>query len=43
MVCEVNCDTPSGEAEAVALGLVASEAHPEYDDPASHLEDRLCG
>lgn len=43
MVCEANCDTPSGEAEAVALGLVTSEAHPGYDDPASHLEDRLCG
>ena len=43
VVCEVNCDTPSGEAEAVALGSVASEAQPEYTNPTLHLEDRLCG
>jgi glutathionylspermidine synthase len=42
-VCEVNCDTPSGEAEAVALGRVAAEAQPGYSDPTSHLEDRFCG
>jgi glutathionylspermidine synthase len=42
-VCEVNCDTPSGEAEAVALGWVAAEAQPGYADPTSELEDRFCG
>jgi len=38
-VCEVNCDTPSGEAEAVLLGRLA--ARPGLDDPNRTLLGRL--
>jgi len=43
VVCEVNCDTPSGEAEAVTLGAVAAQEQTGYFDPSEHLGDRLCG
>jgi glutathionylspermidine synthase len=39
-VCELNCDTPSGEAEAVLLGRHA--ARPGLLDPNAHLRDRFC-
>jgi glutathionylspermidine synthase len=38
-ICEVNCDTPSGEAEAVLLGQLA--ARPDRDDPSRALLPRL--
>ena len=43
VVCEVNCDTPSGEAEAVELGAIATAEQSEYFDPCLDLGDRLCG
>jgi hypothetical protein len=43
MVCEVNCDTPSGEAEAVALASVAGEVTAGYCEPSSGLGERFCG
>jgi hypothetical protein len=43
VVCEVNCDTPSGEAEAVELGALATAEHFGHFDPCLNMEDRLCG
>jgi glutathionylspermidine synthase len=39
-ICELNCDTPSGEAEAVLLNRAA--AMPGLTDPNAALEDRFC-
>lgn len=33
VLAELNCDTPTGEAEAVVLNQLAAEAHPEALDP----------
>jgi hypothetical protein len=41
-VCELNCDTPSGEAEAVTTGAIAREARPDLRDPNEGLLDRFC-
>jgi len=41
-VCELNCDTPSGEAEAVLLGAAAHAQRPQLADPNSHLGARFC-
>lgn len=43
MACEVNCDTPSGEAEAVILNRLAAADHPALDDPNRSLGARLVG
>jgi len=40
-IAELNCDTPTGEAEAVVLGGLASQAHPGLLDPNADLEDRF--
>ncbi len=41
-VCELNCDTPSGEAEAVLLGPIAREARPDLVDPNEGLFAHFC-
>jgi glutathionylspermidine synthase len=41
-VCELNCDTPSGEAEAVLLNRAAHARAPELVDPNAELEARWC-
>lgn len=38
-VAELNCDTPTGEPEAVELGCIAHAKRPELIDPNAHLED----
>ena len=38
---ELNCDTPTGEAEAVVLGAIARARHPEMIDPNADLEARF--
>lgn len=38
-IAELNCDTPTGEPEAVVLGGIASAARPGFIDPNAHLED----
>lgn len=40
-ISELNCDTPTGEAEAVVLGELAREAEPELADPNAELEGRF--
>jgi glutathionylspermidine synthase len=40
VVCELNSDTPSGEAEAVVLGALAAKSGCE--DPSRALEGRFC-
>ena len=37
-ICELNCDTPSGEAEAVLLNAAVAPAHPRAWDPNAALE-----
>lgn len=37
-VAELNCDTPTGEAEAVVLGEIAHRRRPKLIDPNSDLE-----
>ncbi|MEP7272514.1 MAG: glutathionylspermidine synthase family protein [Acidobacteriota bacterium] len=37
--CEMNSDTPSGEAEAVVLNQILYEFHPETVDPNTGLEE----
>jgi len=37
-ITELNCDTPTGEAEAVVLGRLAREEHPDLLDPNAGLE-----
>ena len=41
-VCELNCDTPTGEAEAVVLGRLGLEGAPGAADPNAGLGGRLC-
>lgn len=38
---ELNCDTPTGEAEAVVLGALAREDHPGRTDACAGLEERV--
>jgi glutathionylspermidine synthase len=38
---ELNCDTPTGEAEAFILGALAREQHPAADDPNRELDVRF--
>jgi glutathionylspermidine synthase len=40
-ITELNCDTPTGEAEAVVLGRLAREEHPELEDPNADLQRRF--
>ena len=42
VVCELNCDTPSGEAEAVLLNAEVAAAFPRHQDPNRALGERLC-
>jgi glutathionylspermidine synthase len=42
VVCEVNCDTPSGVAEAVALGTVEAGAANGCRNASAQLGDRFC-
>ncbi len=42
VVCELNCDTPSGEAEAVLLNRTVAPAFPGLCDPNRELRDRFC-
>ena len=37
-ICELNCDTPSGEAEAVLLNAAVARRHPDCVDPNLALE-----
>jgi glutathionylspermidine synthase len=39
---ELNCDTPTGEAEAVVLGALAHADHPHLGNPNQDLERRFC-
>lgn len=41
-IAEINCDTPTGEAEAVVLSALAAEARPGAIDPNRELGDRFC-
>lgn len=41
VISELNCDTPTGEAEAVVLGEIARQDHPDLIDPNSDLEMRF--
>ncbi len=42
-MAELNCDTPTGEAEAVVLGRIASEARgASGSDPNGRLEETWC-
>lgn len=41
-VCEVNSDTPSGQAEAVLLNALALPEHPGCEDPNAALAERFC-
>lgn len=40
-ITEINCDTPTGEAEAVTLGALCSADAPELSDPTAVLERRF--
>lgn len=40
-IAELNCDTPTGEAEAVVLSAIAAEARPGAVDPNASLGDRF--
>lgn len=41
-VCELNSDTPTGEAEAVLLNPLVRPYHPDAEDPNTELGERLC-
>ena len=41
VITELNCDTPTGEAEAVTLGRLALEDRPDLVDPNADLERRF--
>lgn len=41
-IAELNCDTPTGEAEAVVLSALAAEDRPSATDPNRELGDRFC-
>jgi glutathionylspermidine synthase len=38
-ICEMNSDTPSGEAEAVVLNRIRHRFHPGLADPNAHFEE----
>lgn len=40
-ITELNCDTPTGEAEACVLGALASKARPGLLDPNAQLAERF--
>ena len=42
VLCELNCDTPSGEAEAVLLNRTVAPAFPDLCDPNCELGNRFC-
>lgn len=42
VVCELNCDTPSGEPEAVLLNRAVASEFPRHGDPNGALGERLC-
>ncbi|WP_437986768.1 glutathionylspermidine synthase family protein [Sorangium sp. So ce117] len=41
-IAELNCDTPTGEAEAVVLSALAAPDHPGARDPNGELGARFC-
>lgn len=41
VITELNCDTPTGEAEAVVLGALAHARHPDTQDPNADLGARI--
>jgi len=41
-IAELNCDTPTGEAEAVELNALVHREHPGAVDPNAALGDRFC-
>lgn len=41
VITELNCDTPTGEAEAVVLNRLVRDRHPGLTDPNADLERRL--
>lgn len=41
-IAELNCDTPTGEAEAVVLSALAAESRPGAVDPNRELGERFC-
>jgi glutathionylspermidine synthase len=43
LACELNCDTPTGEPEAVLLNRAVLADHPGCVDPNAHLETAFCG
>lgn len=40
-IAELNCDTPTGEAEATVLGALARESNAKYTDPNADLVARF--
>lgn len=42
-VTELNSDTPTGEPEAIVLGLLGRQDRPDLDDPCATLAPRLAG
>ncbi len=40
-IAELNCDTPTGEAEAVVLGRIARASRADLHDPNAYLETRF--
>jgi glutathionylspermidine synthase len=42
-ICELNCDTPSGQPEAVLLNAVIQREHPDHTDPNESLQQRFVG
>jgi hypothetical protein len=42
VLCELNCDTPSGEAEAVLLNRTVAPAFAGLSDPNRELGERFC-
>lgn len=40
--CELNCDTPTGQPEAVLLNRAVVESHPGARDPNRRLEAAFC-
>lgn len=40
-ICEMNSDTPSGEAETVVLNRIRHRFHPETTDPNAEFEERF--
>jgi glutathionylspermidine synthase len=40
--CEMNSDTPSGEAEAALLNQLLHRFYPDTEDPNEEIEERFC-